>query len=76
MVRFTVHTLGEHVIDNMVVTGPCRDIIMTMTEMFLAVYNGPPDSDLDYAFSEYIISFSMGQGKILDWRPSPAGEIH
>ncbi|OGR19792.1 MAG: hypothetical protein A2X81_02080 [Desulfobacterales bacterium GWB2_56_26] len=76
MVRFTVHTLGEHVIDNMVVTGPCRDIIMTMIEMFLAVYNGPPDGDLDYAFAEYIISFSMGQGKILDYKPSPPGEIH
>ena len=65
MVRFTVHTLG----------GPCRDIIMTMTEMFLAAYDGPPDGDLDYAFAEYITSFSMGQGKILDWHPSSSEEI-
>ncbi|MFH0785800.1 MAG: hypothetical protein V2B20_28170 [Pseudomonadota bacterium] len=76
MVRFTVHTLGEHIIDNMVVTGPCRDIIMTMAEMFLATYNGPPNGDLDYAFAEYIISFSMGQGEILDWQPSSPQEIN
>ncbi|MDK9706436.1 MAG: hypothetical protein OEL83_05240 [Desulforhopalus sp.] len=76
MVRFTVHTLGEHVIDNMVVTGPCRDIIMTMVEMFLATYSGPPDGDLDYAFAEYIIRVSMGQGRILDWQPAPPQEIH
>jgi hypothetical protein len=76
MVRFTVHTLGEHLIDNMVVTGPCRDIIMTMAEMFLATYSGPPDGDLDYAFAEYIIAMAMGQGQILDWQPSPPGAIH
>lgn len=40
MVKFNVHTFGEHVIDNMVVTGPYRDIIMTMAEMFLATYAG------------------------------------
>jgi hypothetical protein len=76
MVRFTVHTLGEHIIENLVVTGPCRDIIMTMTEMFLATYSGPPNGDLDYAFAEYIIRISMGQGQILDWQPSSPGEIH
>ena len=76
MVRFTVHTLGEHVIDNMVVTGPCRDIIMTMAEMFLATYSGPSNGDLDYAFAEYIINLSMGQGKILDRQPSPPAIIH
>jgi hypothetical protein len=76
MVRFTVHTLGEHVIDNMTVTGPCRDIIMTMAEMFLATYNGPPDGDLDYAFAEYIIAMSMGQGQILDRQSSPPSAIH
>ena len=76
MVRFTVHTLGEHVIDNMVVTGPCRDIIMTMAEMFLATYNGPADGDLDFAFAEYIIELAMGQGKILDRQPSPPAIIH
>lgn len=75
MVRFTVHTLGEHVIDNMLVTGPCRDIIMTMVDMFIAAYDGPPDGDLDYAFAEYIISFAMGQGKILEWQPSAPGGI-
>lgn len=76
MVRFTVHTLGEHVIDNMVVTGPCRDIIMTMAELFLAAYQGPSDGDLDYAFAEYIIAMSMGQGKILEWLPSAPPIIH
>jgi hypothetical protein len=76
MVKFTVHTLGEHVIDNMVVTGPFRDIIMTMAEMFLATYTGPPNGDLDYAFAEYIIRVSMGQGRILDRQPSLPQEIH
>lgn len=76
MVRFTVHTLGEHVIDNMVVTGPCRDIIMTMAEMFLATYTGASNGDLDFAFAEYIIAFSQGQGKILEWKPSPPEDIH
>jgi hypothetical protein len=76
MVRFTVHTLGEHVIDNMVVTGPCRDIIMTMAEMFLATYSGPSDGDLDFAFAEYIIKLAMGQGKILDRQPSPPVIMH
>jgi len=76
MVRFTVHTLGEHVIDNMVVSGPCRDIIMTMAEMFLATYSGPANGDLDYSFAEYIIALSMGQGRILDWQPSPPEIIH
>jgi hypothetical protein len=41
----------------MVVTGPYRDIIMTMAEMFLATYSGPPNSDLDYAFAEYIMGY-------------------
>jgi hypothetical protein len=76
MVKFTVHTLGEHVIDNMVVTGPCRDIIMSMAEMFLAMYTGPPNGDLDYAFAEYIIGVSMGQGRILDRQPSLPQKIH
>mgnify|MGYP003493590999 FL=1 len=76
MVKFTVHTLGEHVVDNMVVTGPCRDIIMTMAEVFLATYSGPPNGDLDYAFAEYIIRVSMGQGRILEWQPMPPQQIH
>ena len=45
---FTVHTVGEHVINHMVAKGPsCRDIIMTMANMFFATYSGPPDGDLD-----------------------------
>ncbi len=76
MVRFTVHTLGEHVIDNMIVTGPFRDIIMTMADMFLATYTGPADGDLDYAFAEYVIKVSMGQGEVLEWKPSPPEVIH
>lgn len=76
MVRFFVHNLGEHQISRMVVNGPCREIIMTMAEMFLATYNGPPDGDLDYAFAQYIIEFSMGQGRILEYRPEPPEDIH
>jgi hypothetical protein len=76
MVRFTVLTLGEHVIDNMVVSGPCRDIITAMAEMFLATYTGSADDDLDYAFADYIIKMSLGQGEILEWRPSPPQSVH
>ena len=76
MVRFIVHNLGEHTIDNLVVTGPSKDIIMTMAEMFLASYTGPPDSDLDYHFAEYIIKFSYGQGSILEWLPNAPPEVH
>jgi hypothetical protein len=76
MVKFTVHNLGEHTIDNMLVSGPFRAIIMEMTEMFLATYTGPADGDLDYHFAEYIIKTSYGQGKILDWQPSPVSSIH
>jgi len=76
MVKFTVTTLGEHVIDNMIVSGPFRDIIMSMAELFLATYDGPPDGDLDYAFAEYVIKVSIGQGRILEWQPSPPQEIH
>lgn len=76
MVRFTVHNLGEHTIDNMVVSGPFKAIIMEMVEMFLATYTGPADGDLDYYFAEYIIKNSYSQGQILEWKPNPAGEIH
>jgi hypothetical protein len=76
MVRFIVNTLGEHTIDNMVVAGPNKEIIMTMTEMFLAGYTGPPEGDLDYYFAEYIIKFSYGQGRILEWLPAPPSRIH
>jgi hypothetical protein len=59
----------------MVVTGPYRDIIMTMAEVFLATYSSPLNGDLDYAFAEYIIGVSIGQGRILDWQPSLPQEI-
>ena len=76
MVRFTVHNLGEHTIDNMVVSGPFKEIIMEMADMFLATYTGPVNGDLDYPFAQYIIKFSHGQGEILDWKPAPPAEIH
>jgi hypothetical protein len=47
-----------------------------MAEMFLATYSVSPDGDLDYAFAEYIIGVSMGQGRILDWQPTLPQEIH
>jgi len=75
MVRFTVNNLGEHTIDNMVVSGPCKAIIMEMAEMFLASYTGWPEADLDYHFAEYIIKISYGQGQILDWKPNPDGTV-
>ena len=76
MVRFTVHNLGEHTIDNMVVSGPFRDIIMEMAEMFLVTYTGPPDGDMDYLFAEYTINLSHGQGKILEYHPNPPQQIN
>ena len=76
MVRFTVNNLGEHTIDNMLVSGPNKAIIMEMAEMFLATYTGPAEGDLDYYFAEYIIKISYGQGRILDWQPRPSGSIH
>jgi len=75
MVKFTVQNLGEHTIDNMVVSGPFKAIIMEMAEMFLASYTGPIEGDLDYHFAEYIIKQSYGQGQIIDWKPSPPEEI-
>lgn len=76
MVRFTVHNLGEHTIEDMIITGPFKQIIMPMVEMFLASYTGPPEGDLDYAFVEYFINFSQGQGQILEYRQPPQAEIH
>lgn len=79
MVRFTAHNLGEHSIDNMVVSGPFKAIIMEMAEMFLAGYTGSTETDegdMDYHFAEYIIKMSYGQGRILEWKPNPPGEIH
>ena len=76
MVKFTVQNLGEHTIDNMVVSGPFKAIIMEMAELFLTSYTGPAEGDLDYHFAEYIIKQSYGQGQIIDWQPTPSGEIH
>lgn len=82
MVRFTVHNLGEHTIDNMVVSGPFKEIVMEMAEMFLATYtgslgsNGFAEEDLDYHFAEYIIEHSYGQGRILEWQPNSPGAMH
>ena len=76
MVKITVQNLGEHTIDNMVVSGPFKEVIMEMAEMFLASYTGPADGDLDYHFAEYIINQSYGQGRIIDRKPSSPGKIH
>lgn len=76
MVRFTVHSLGEHTIENLVVSGPSKDIISEMINMFLASYNGPPDEDLDYHFVQYVINLSHGQGQILEWTKPPPSKIH
>jgi hypothetical protein len=76
MVRVTIHTLGEHVINNMEITGPKRDILAAVLEMFLATYTGPANVDLDYAFAEYLVGISMGQGRILEWVPPPPMNIH
>ncbi len=76
MVRFTVNNLGEHTIDNMVISGPFKAIIMEMVEMFLATYTGPVEEDLDYHFAEYIIKNSYGQGQILEWKSPPPNQIH
>ena len=75
MVKFTVQNMGEHTIDNMVVSGPFRAIIMEMAELFLATYTGPAEEDLDYLFAEYIIKQSYGQGQIIEWQPNPPAEI-
>ena len=79
MVRFTVQNLGEHTIDNMVVSGPFRAIVMEMAELFLATCTGPTEpaeKDLDYRFAEYIIQMSYGQGRILEWTANPPEPIH
>ena len=76
MVKFTVHNLGEHTIDNMIVSGPFKDIVVEMAEMFLLTYTGPANGDLDYPFAEYIISLSQGQGKIIEYQPNPPQEIN
>ncbi len=76
MVRFTVHNLGEHTIDNLQVSGPFKEIVMQMAELFLAGHQGPPDADLDFSFAEYIINMSGGQGRILEYQPrDPEGDM-
>lgn len=76
VVKFTVHTLGEHTIENMVVSGPFKDLVTAMAEMFLATYTGPPDGDLDFHFAQYVISMSHGQGQILEHSPAPPEDIN
>jgi hypothetical protein len=75
MVKFTVHTLGEHIIDNLQVYGPAKDVVGAMLDLFLATYHGPADGDLDFQFAEYVIRLSSGQGTILDYTPPPAPQI-
>ena len=75
MVRVRIHHLGEHVIDNMVVSGPNRLIIMTQAELFLATCQGTADEDLDYLFARYLIDFAQGQGEIIEWKPNPPQTI-
>ena len=76
MVRFRVHHLGEHTIDNLQVSGPFKEIVMEMADMFLAGYQGPPNADLDLFFAQYIIKMSGGQGQILEHRPNEPGAVH
>lgn len=76
MVKFTAHNLGEHSIENMVVKGPFKEIVMSMADMFLATYTGSPDGDLDFHFAKYIISMAQGQGKILEHTPAPKEDIN
>ena len=70
MVKFTVHHLGEHTVENMIVTGPCRDIILTMADLFLATYAGERE-ERDYHFALHVISMSLGNGSILEQTPPP-----
>ncbi|HSL39590.1 MAG TPA: hypothetical protein VK857_04390 [Desulforhopalus sp.] len=76
MVRFTVSQLGEHVVDNMQVSGPAAALLQTMVEIFLASYSGPADGDLDLFFAQYVIKMSYGQGAILEYLPPPPAKIH
>lgn len=75
MVRFTVHHLGEHSVENMIVSGPFKDIILTMADLFLSTYNGDP-RDMDYYFACHVIAMSQGNGSILEQtEPPPEGPI-
>lgn len=70
MVKFTVHHLGEHTVENMIVTGPFKEIILTMADLFLATYTGDP-KEMDYHFVLHVISMSQGNGKILKQTEAP-----
>ena len=70
MVKFTVHQLGEHSVENMIVSGPFRDIILTMADLFLATYAGDRE-ERDYHFALHVISMSQGNGSILEQTPAP-----
>lgn len=70
MVKFTVHHLGVHTVENMIVNGPFREIILTMAELFLATYTGDW-KERDYHFALHVISMSLGNGSILEQTPPP-----
>jgi len=76
MVRFTVHSLGTHTIDNLQITGPFQDIVQSMADIFLATYHGSPETDLDLALAQHIIKMSGGQGQILEHIPNAPGPVH
>ena len=70
MVKFTVHHLGEHSVENMIVSGPFKDIILTMADLFLAGYQGD-SKDMDYKFAVHVISMSQGNGAIIEQTEAP-----
>ena len=70
MVKFTVLHLGEHTVENMIVSGPFKDIVLTMADLFLATYTGNA-KDMDYHFAQHVISMSQGNGKILEQTEAP-----
>jgi hypothetical protein len=75
MVKFTVHHLGEHTVENMIVNGPFKEIVLTMADLFLATYTEDP-KDMDYHFALYVISMSQGNGEILEQsKPPPEGPV-
>ena len=75
MIKFTVHHLGEHTVENMIVTGPFKEIILTMADLFLATYTGDP-KERDYHFALYVISMSQGNGTILEQtEAAPEGPV-
>ena len=71
MVKFTVHHLGEHTVENMIVSGPFKEIVLTMADLFLATYTGDP-KDRDHHFALYVISMSQGNGEILEQSEAPS----